>query len=811
MAELDGSALPAREGSEASNGTRIGVYVCHCGTNISGKVDVEEVARYAAALPNVVISRDYKFVCSDPGQDLIIKDIREHRLTRVVVSSCSPRMHEPTFRGACGRGDLNPFLMTMANIREHCSWVTVDPAAATDKAKALVRGAVCRVAHLAPLQVREVAVNPDVLVIGGGLAGIQASLQVADADRKVYLVEKEPSIGGHMAKFDKTFPTLDCAACILTPKMVSVGQHHNIKLLTYSEVVEVSGYVGNFKVRVRRKARMVDEEKCNGCGACWEMCPAAVTPQRKRVLLGKAPIRRDGLGPPERLAEGTQKADTGRVLEKLWSQFQKKREDEHNGEECTLCGLCVRMCRDVVGASALSIEKAAGDGNARKVVVEGPERCVECGACAAVCPTGYLRVVEEGARRDSSAAFHSSAQGVDGSDKIHHDQLMLGPNKAISIPFMQAVPAIPVINREHCIHFKTGGCKACVGLCERDAIDHNAQDEYVEVEVGSIIVTTGFQTFDPGPLEQYGYGRLKNVLTALEFEQLNNASGPTGGKILLADGRPPKSVALIHCVGSRDKNYHEYCSRVCCMAALKYAHLIHEKTQAEVYDFFIDLRCFGKGYEEFYNRLLEEGVFFIRGRAGEISDFAIYEEERGKLIVRCEDTLIGIVRRIPVDMVVLMTALEPAADSEAISRTLTLPRGKDGFFLEQHPKLAPVATATDGVFIAGACQGPKDIPDTVAQASAAAAASLTLSVRGRVVIEAVTCQVDSERCAGCRLCNAICPYSAIAFDCDAAVSVINDAVCKGCGTCAAACPSSAILARHFDDRQVLSEIAGVCS
>ncbi|MEW6365823.1 MAG: 4Fe-4S dicluster domain-containing protein [Acidobacteriota bacterium] len=460
-------------------------------------------------------------------------------------------------------------------------------------------------------------------------------------------------------------------------------------------------------------------------------------------------------------------------------------------EDCILCGLCVRVCSDVVGRHVLGFFNRGTTREVNTPYGETSEECIACGACAYVCPTGCITIQDE--------------------EKLVRQELPMGPITPISIPFMQAVPAVPVIDKASCVYFKTGGCQVCKSVCEKQAIEHTADDKLVEFEVGSIIAATGFQSMDPTRLSQYGYGRLGNVFTALEFEKLNNASGPTGGRILMADGRAPESVALLHCVGSRDKNYHEYCSRVCCMMALKYAHLIHEKTGAAVYDFFIDLRCFGKGYEEFYNRLLEEGVFFIRGRAGEVSDFAIYEEERGKLIVRCEDTLIGVVRRIPVDMVVLMTALEPANDANNVARLLNISCSKDSFFLEQHPKLAPVATPTDGVFIAGACQGPKDIPDAVAQASAAASAAISLSVRGRVEIEPVTCVVDGERCAACRICNTLCPFTAISFDIEKDASVINDALCKGCGTCAAACPSSAITARHFNDRQLLNEIAGVCA
>lgn len=777
---------------------RIGVYVCHCGTNIAGTVDVAGVAKYAAGLPGVVVARDYKFLCSDPGQDLIIKDIAAQGLTRVVVASCSPRMHEPTFRGACARAGLNPFLMTMANIREQCSWVTGSGPAATEKAGALVAGAVARAAELEPLQAKDVPVNPAVLVLGGGIAGIQASLEIAGAGRKVYLVEKEASIGGHMAQFDKTFPTLDCAACILTPKMVSVGQSKNIELMTWSEVEKVSGYIGNFTVGVRRKARSVDEATCNGCGACWGACPVRATPHHRRATLGGRPIRPEGAAPEPVTAP--EKAGRALVLDKIRKEFQKRSAEKHEGD-CSLCGLCVRICRDIVGASVLGISKGGPDGTGRGIYVQNGARCIDCGACAGVCHTGHVAVV---------AAGDEGRRGrMPRTVPLH--ELMLGPDAAIAIPFMQAVPAVPVVDRELCIRSRTGGCGVCVELCEKGAIDHAAPDRHVEFEVGSIIAATGFAPMDPTPLAQYGYGRLGNVMTALEFEKLNNASGPTGGRIVMENGQPPESVALIHCVGSRDTNCHEYCSRVCCMMALKYAHLVHEKTGAAVYDFFIDMRCFGKGYEEFYNRLLKEGVFFIRGRAAEVGDFAIYEAERNKLVVRCEDTLIGVLRRIPVDMVVLMTALEPAADTAEVARLLTLSRSKDGFFLEQHPKLAPVATPTAGVFIAGACQSPKDIPDTVAQASAAAAGAISLSVRGRVEIEPITCRIDPDRCAGCRLCNTLCPFSAITFDPAGEVSAINDAVCKGCGTCAAACPGGVIEARHFNDRQIMREIEGVCT
>jgi len=647
---------------------RIGVYVCHCGSNIAGTVDVEEVARFAEGLDGVVVARAYKFMCSDPGQNMIKEDIKQLGLNRVVVASCSPTMHEPTFRRACQEAGLNPYLFEMANIREHCSWVTEDHKAATEKAKALVSAAISRVYYHQPLETREVPVNPNTLIVGGGIAGIQAALKIADSEHKVYLVEKSPSIGGHMAQLDKTFPTLDCSACILTPKMTLVGSHPYIDLMTYSEVEEVSGYIGNFKVKIKKKARYVDEDKCTGCGLCQTKCPWKVD-----------------------------------------SEFE------------------------------------AG----------------------------------------------------------------IGQRKAIYTPFPQAVPNIPVIDREHCAYFLKGTCRACEKFCEAEAINFEQEDKLVEVEVGSIIVATGFQVFDPAPIYQYGYGRLDNVITSLEFERLVNSAGPTDGNIVLKDGSSPESIAIIHCVGSRDEKYHEYCSRVCCMHSMKFAHLIKEHTEAEVYEFYIDIRSFGKGYEEFYNRVLNEGTVFIRGRPAEITDIAETPEEKGKLIIQFEDTLAGMQRRLPVDMVILSCALEPQPDAEAIARLFNISCSADGFFLEKHPKLEPVATMTDGIFLAGCCQAPKDIPDTVAQASAAAAEALAMISKGKVEIEAATAVIDERICSGCQVCKLVCPYSAIDFDGEKWVCRVNEALCKGCGACVGGCPSHAISLNHYTNEQILAQMEGM--
>lgn len=651
-------------------GPRIGVYTCHCGTNIAGTVDVRALTDYAATLPGVVVARDYKYMCSDPGQELIVRDIHDQHLDRVVVASCSPLLHERTFRGAATKGGLNPFYLQMVNIREHDSWVHENREAATEKAMDLIRAAVRRVILHRPLERREVPIHPDALVVGGGIAGIHAALTLASAGKHVYLVEREPTIGGHMAKFDKTFPTLDCAACILTPKMTAVKAHPKITLWTYAEVVQVDGYVGNYKVTVRHKPRYIVEDACVGCLECIEAC------------VYKEP----------------------------------KFTDEFN--------------------------------------------------------------------------------------------LGLGKRKPVYIPFPQAVPQLVVIDPETCIEFKSGKCKkTCVEVCgERNAIDFKQQERIETIEAGTIILATGFQVFDARRIPYYGYGTYPNVYTALEVERLVNAAGPSGGEVVLRDGRRPQSVAIIHCVGSRDENTNRYCSRVCCMYSLKLAHLIKEKTDAEVYNFYIDIRAPGKAFEEFYNRVAEEGTHFIRGKAADVYPAP---DGNGRLIVQAEDTLLGMIRKIPVDMVVLAVGLEPQADAQAVRRLFGITCSTEGFFLERHPKLAPVSTFTDGVFLAGACQGPKDIPDSVAQAGAAAAESLALIDAGSVELEPYTAFVLEEACSGCKTCMPLCPYNAIAFVEATKKAEINEVLCKGCGVCVAACPSGSIVQNLFEDAEIFEEIKGV--
>ena len=653
----------------ANGAPRIGVYICHCGINIAGKVDVRSLTQFAKTLPNVTVAREYKFMCSDPGQELIQKDIKELKLNRIVVASCSPLMHESTFQKATAEAGLNPFYFQMANIREHVSWVTKDRAEATRKSKALVAAAVRRVGVHQPLETKHVRVNSNVLVVGGGIAGIHAALTLAGAGKKVYLVEREPTIGGHMAMFDKTFPTLDCAACILTPKMSAVRGNPNITLWSFSEVSKVEGFAGNFKVQVKRKPRYVHEEECVGCRLCVDAC-----------------VYKD-----------------------------PKFADEFN--------------------------------------------------------------------------------------------LGLSKRKPIYLPFPQATPPVVLIDPETCLQLSRGKCKQkCAEACERKAIDFNQQEKIEEIDVGAIILATGFKPFNPLRIPEYGYGRYLNVYTSLEVERLVNASGPTQGEIVLRDGTKPKTVGILHCVGSRDKKTHSYCSRVCCMYSLKLAHLIHERTGAQVYNFYIDMRTPGKGYEEFYDRLLEEGNHFIRGRVAEVTDWATTPAEEGKLIIRAEDTLIGVARRIPVDMVVLSVGLEPQADAQDVQRVFNTSCSKEGWFLERHPKLAPVSTFTDGIFIAGACQGPKDIPDTVAQAGAAAAEALALVDRGHVELEPNTAHINEDLCSGCRTCIGMCPFGAISPNAEKRIAEINEALCKGCGTCVAACYSSSVQLRGFTDQQICREI-----
>ena len=1112
---------------------KTGVYICHCGENIARTVDVEKVAEYAASLDTVAVARHYVYMCSDQGQELIKNDIRELGLNRVVVASCSPRMHELTFRNACREGGLNPYLYTHANIREHCSWVHRERVAATEKAKDLVRAAVKRVHHQEPLEVKEVPVNPHTLIVGGGIAGISAALKIAASENKVYLVEREASIGGHMIQLDVTFPTLDCSECILTPKMTDVGSSPYIELMTNSEVEEVSGYVGNFRVKIRKRARFVNG-KCTACGDCVKGCPVDILSEfeagmgkRKAIympfaqaipnkyiiaknetppcklacpihmdiqgylallsvgklkeayqlmrrtnplpavcgrvcyhpcedackrgyvdeplaiaslkrfiadqvdteeieipettgngksvaIIGSGPaglaaahdlrlagyevtifealpgaggmlrvgipgyrlpkdilekeiryiqrlgvtiktntrvgkqvtladIRRDyqavflasgaheslSLGIPGEETSGVipgisflrrvntgQKVEVGkrvvvvgggntaidaaRVIRRLGSKvtivYRRSRAEmpanqaetqaaEEEGIKIVFLATPTRIIAEDgrvsrIECTRMTLGEPDATGRPRPVPIKGSEFTIDADtvipALGQVANLEFARelgleVSAEGTLMVDEATLATNFEGIfAGGDVVtgpttvieaiaagkkaarsidsylKGETLTIEEEKPAEVPAEQEITELkklyPVQKRvvmpeigpaERLNDFRevglgytigqaqeeAGRCLACGGccdchecekLCEAKAIDYGMKDEIIEVEVGSIIVATGYDIFDPSVISQYGYGRYDNVITALQFERLSCAAGPTGGEILLKDGRKPESVAIIHCVGSRDHNYHEYCSRVCCMYALKDAYLIREKTGATVYEMYIDMRSFGEGYEEFYKRLSEEGIHFIRGKPAKVTDQALTEDEKGKLIVITENTLLGSMLRIPVDMVILCVALEPRPDAEKVARLFNISRRTDGFFQERHLKLDPVATPTGGVFVVGCCEGPKDISDTVAQALAGASEALAMIGKGRITLEAAVATVDTSICIGCGRCREVCEFHAIEITKDertVPVSQVNEVICQGCGACAVACPTGAVSIRHFTGEEILSMVS----
>jgi len=661
---------------------KIGVFVCHCGENISKTVDCSRVAKACAEIPGVVHTEDYKYMCSGPGQNIIKQAIKEKQLDGVVIGACSPHMHEKTFRKVCNSAGINPYMVEIANLREHCSWIHDDIEAATKKAIDLVHIAIEKVKYNEPLIPIRVPISKKALVIGGGISGIQASLDIANSGFQVILVEKEPSIGGHMSQLSETFPTLDCSQCILTPRMVEVYQHPNIKLMTYSEIESVDGFIGNFKVRIRKKARHVREDLCTGCGDCTQKCP---------------------------------------IKKSAVSEFEE--------------GLTTRT--------------------------------------------------------------------------------------AIYVPFPQAVPNIPVIDTEACTYFKTGKCQMCVKVCGRGAIDFKQQDSFVEEEVGAIIVATGYNLYsiDKKPegsiykgYGEYGYGKFKDVINGLQFERLASASGPTSGEILRpSDKKQPQKIVFIQCVGSRDESKGiSYCSKICCMYTAKHAMLYkHKVPKGEAYVFYMDIRAGGKMYEEFVRRAIEEdGVNYIRGRVSRIY------ESNGKLIVKGEDTIAGEAVEIDADLVVLATAMIAQENSSSLAQMLGVSYDKHGFMQEAHPKLRPVETSSGGIFLAGACNSPRDIPESVAMASAAAAKALVLFGSDVLEREPVIAKVNESTCAGCFYCQKVCAYNAIERkiikdrlgNFIKEIAYVNTSLCQGCGTCNATCPSKSVELIGFKDDQIFAEI-----
>jgi len=1123
---------------------KIGVYVCHCGTNIAATVDVEEVAKFAGTLPDVAVSRDYVYMCSDPGQELIKRDILDAKLDRVVVASCSPRMHEITFRRACEEAGLNAYCMEMANIREQCSWVHSDKEQATKKAKELVASAVAKASLLQPLEPMRVGVTPSALVIGGGIAGIQSALDIADAGFPVYLVEKEPSVGGHMAQLDKTFPTLDCSACVLTPKMVDVARHENIKLITYAEVESVEGYVGNFRVKVKKKPRYVDEEKCTGCAECANICPVKdVVPndfdlglsKRGAVYIpfpqaipmvytidkieGVPPCR---LGCPARvnvqgyvalIAQGRYKeavdlirevnplpavcgyvcphpcegeCNRGEIDDPIAIAALKRfaadnidyddaedaeTEDatkEERAEKIAIIGsgpagltaayylaksgypvrifdkLPVpggmlaagipeyRLPRDILKKEIEYIKREGGEieietgveidkdgferlnrdynaifisigadksrtlgigGESLKGVVHGVEFLrelnlgdnVELGKKVAVVGGGdvaidaarcalrlgsdvtivYRRSREEMPAREEEVAdaeeegikitYLTNPSRIIGDDKVQGMEcvkmelgepdesgrrrpvpvegsefildvdtviLAVGQQSALGFiegsgieidgsrikvdgngrtnvegifaagdavtgpatvidaiaggrkaaeaidSYLRGVPLpkfesedeekkrigvkdiktrlpelekkerrkiakIPIERRRDSFEVVELGfteedaieeakrclrcgicadCRLCETVCEVDAINHEMEEEFFDIDVGAIIAATGYDLFDPSLEPNYGY-EYDEVITGLEFERLCNASGPTLGKIEI-NGKEPKEVVFISCVGSREggkgqrergeRAGNEYCSRVCCMYIAKQAHLVREHIpDANVTVFYTDVRAFGKGFEEFYWRVKEEGVNYIRRELTD--DINVEKDDNGKLRVKTISEGRPIEKEA--DLVVLATGIIPQGDVLETARKLEIMQSGDKFFLEAHPKLRPVDTFTDGIFIAGCCQSPKDIPDTVAQASAAASRVCSILSKEYVEVEPITAEVDETLCCGCGICESVCPYGAVeVVDTEEGRGArVTGVKCKGCGTCGSSCIKKAIKMHHFTDEQLIAQ------
>ncbi len=665
---------------------KIGVYVCHCGTNIAGVINIEALRQYAETLDDVTVARKDLFMCSDSGQEQIRRDIREGLVDRVVVAACTPRTHEAIFRSVCESAGLNKYLFEMANIRDQDSWVhSHDPEGATEKAKLVLASAVGKARWLQPLDDKFVEVTDAALVIGGGVSGCFAALELANMGHKTYLVEKDPSIGGVMAMLDKTFPTNDCSACILTPVMVDVAAHPNIELLTYSEVEHLEGFIGNFTVTVRRKQAYVDWQACTGCGDCAAACPA-------------------------------------------------KADDEFN------LGLNQRRAAYIQFPQAVP-KKAVIDMNA----------CINCAG-----------------------------------------------RKIGTAPKINAKTGEPVL----------APCeKACKAGAINRSLPRDAGGELLRLNVGSVVVAAGFRVMDKHNFPAYA-PQSPNVISALQLERLISATGPTGGALLRpSDGGKCKTITFVSCVGSRDERHHTYCSGICCMYMIKQARLLKEKyPDLNIYMHFIDVRAGGKEYDEYYTGARRLGINIMRGKVGGLQTIP---GDRLRVLAYDIDQLESV--EIETDLVVLATAIEQPESSQKLARTLGLQLCGSGFFRELHPKLGPVETASRGIYIAGCCQGPKDIPYSVSQAKAAAAAAAVPLAQGRVRIDATLSEVDKELCSGCGICEPLCPYHAITRveRGGRKYAEINIAQCKGCGVCTAACPSDAIALHGCRDEQILAQIAAL--
>jgi heterodisulfide reductase subunit A len=658
---------------------RIGVFICYCGLNIGGTVDVEDVANYARTLPDVAYVKTNRYTCADPGQEEIRKGIREHKLNRVVVAACSPRMHEPTFRRTVADVGLNRFLFEMANIREFSSWCHPStPKEATEKAKEIVKMAVAKVRLLKPLDVIEVPVTSEALVLGAGVAGSSAALDLAEMGYHVYLVDRAEIIGGHMAQLGKTFPVFECSNCpqqihcprfsCVATRIGSVAVHPNIDLYSYSDVKEIEGLIGSYKVKVVRKPRFVDANKCTSCGMCSEQCPVSVP----------------------------SKFDAG-----------------------------MRM------------------------------------------------------------------------------------RKAIYTPFKNATPSTYVIDKETCLHFKDGSCSKCQEVCPEGAVDFDQKPQEVKFEVGTIITATGFEIYEPIDLENYGFGKCKNVVTALQLERILDTGTQLVGEVVRpSDGKPPRSLTYIQCVGSRDVKKFEYCSGFCCMLTLKSAVFLKEKygDKLQVNVLFTDMRSNKKGDEELYHKAQALGINFIRVK---LSNKRVIEDPETKSLTVSAEKENGEQVEIKSDMVVLATAAVPSESAGDVARLFNISRGTDGFFMESHPKLKPVDTPADGVFVAGGCQGAKDVPYSVSQGLGAAGRAATILSKSMWKIEPIVAVVEPAKCrnvkAKCGICAKGCPYGAIKAP-EGQPAEVATAMCHGCGTCVAECPADAIQQRHFTDAQIMAQI-----